>query len=431
MTSEWKTSTKYIVGIGLIIFSITVIYISRSVLPSLIIAALIAFLVKPLVDFFKNKLRFPKGLAVLFTYIIAIIIILLAPLILIPSVINAVNFFINIDYQVLINNILSWIETTLINLKESQVHLIGIPIDFDRIVDSILPGIQGVSPAITPTLPSIDVIVNSTISAFSLSYGLAVGFVGSVTSGIVAFFFMILASIYLSLDARQFYNGLIDNIPKPFSQEFGILLVRLRRIWGSFFRGQITLMLIVGTSVSLGLTILGLPGAFALGLLAGLLEIIPNLGPILAAIPALLVALIQGSYLYDINNLIFAIIVMGFYLLIQAMENYAIVPRVLGGAVELHPLVVLTGVLVGATTWGILGALLAAPTIASCREIIQYLLNKMLDQEPFPTEEDKFETKIPPLSESISSTIERIKNHPKSPLRPSKNQSEEINGNKE
>lgn len=185
-------------------------------------------------------------------------------------------------------------------------------------------------------------------------------------------------------------------------------------------------MIIVGTSVWLGLTILGIPGAFALGIIAGMLEIIPNIGPILSAIPALIVALLQGSDLYDINNFFFALIVIGFYILIQALENYAIVPRVLGGAVELHPLIVLTGVLIGATTWGILGALLAAPTIASCREIIIYLYNKILDQDPFPPEVEDNGSITSPLSESITRKFEQIKNHPRSPLKAKDDGSEVI-----
>ena len=162
------------------------------------------------------------------------------------------------------------------------------------------------SPVITPTLPSIDLIIGSTISAFSVSYGVAIGIVGSVTAGFVAFIYMILASVYLSLDGKEFYSKSLKIIPKPHRLEIRTLIFRVKKIWESFFRGQITLMIIVGTSVWLGLTILGLPGAFALGIIAGMLEIIPNIGPILSAIPAIIVALLQGSYLYDINNFFFA-----------------------------------------------------------------------------------------------------------------------------
>jgi len=77
--------------------------------------------------------------------------------------------------------------------------------------------------------------------------------------------------------------------------------------------------------------------------------------------------------------------VIGFYILVQQAENNFIVPRVLGGAVKLHPLVIMGGVVIGASVAGIVGALLAAPVIASGKEIMSYLYAKILGQEPFPS----------------------------------------------
>jgi predicted PurR-regulated permease PerM len=150
-------------------------------------------------------------------------------------------------------------------------------------------------------------------------------------------------------------------------------------------------MIIIGVVTWVGATAIGLPGAFPLAVIAGVMELIPNLGPFLAAIPAVIVALIQGSTYLAVNNLIFALIVIGLYFLIQQLENTFIVPRILGEAVDLHPFVVLIGVVIGANVAGILGALLAAPVIASGREIISYLYAKILGQDPFPPEDEKSE----------------------------------------
>jgi predicted PurR-regulated permease PerM len=86
----------------------------------------------------------------------------------------------------------------------------------------------------------------------------------------------------------------------------------------------------------------------------------------------------------DVNHLIFALMVMGFYALVQQVENNFIVPHILGEAVELHPLVIMGGVVVGTSAAGIIGALLAAPVIASGKEIMNYLYAKILGQAPFP-----------------------------------------------
>lgn len=353
----------------------------------LILGALIAFLIKPLIDFFKHRLRIPKGLSVFIAHLIAAIILLITPLILIPTIVNAVDFLINLDYQVLINDGLQWLETTLLNIKESGLQVLGYRLVMDSIVDPILNSLNNVDPVIKPDLPSYSIMLDSITSAFTVSYGIAVSVVGTVFSLVVALFFMFISSIYLSSDADQLYESMINFIPEAYKQEIISLLNRINFVWRSFLRGQFSLMLLVGFIVWLGGTAIGLPGSFALGVIAGLLEIIPNLGPTLAVIPAIFVALIQGSTILPINNLTFVVIVVIFYVLVQGLENYLIVPRVLGEAVKIHPLVVIFGVFVGASVGGVLGALLAAPVIASGKEVMSYMLRKIMDEDPFPPQE--------------------------------------------
>jgi hypothetical protein len=95
----------------------------------------------------------------------------------------------------------------------------------------------------------------------------------------------------------------------------------------------------------------------------------------------------QGSDYLPISHLAFAGLIILFYILVQQVENNLIVPRVLGDAVELPPLVVMTGAVIGAYVGGILGVMLATPIIATGREILGYLYRKLLDQEPFPIKE--------------------------------------------
>jgi predicted PurR-regulated permease PerM len=129
-----------------------------------------------------------------------------------------------------------------------------------------------------------------------------------------------------------------------------------------------------------------MPGALYLGIFAGLLEIIPNLGPIIAAVPAVIVALIQGSVSLPISHLAFAVLIIIFYMLVQQVEDKLTVPRVLGAALELSPLIVMTGIVVGISVGGILGALLATPVIATGREVLHYIYSKMQEQEPIQIE---------------------------------------------
>ena len=145
-----------------------------------------------------------------------------------------------------------------------------------------------------------------------------------------------------------------------------------------------SLMVVVGVIVWIGNLILGTPQALFLGVLAGLLEVIPSLGPILATIPAVILALIFGSGYIPVENWAFALIVIAFYVLVQVIENQLLVPYILGDAVDLPPLIVIVGVVIGGSAFGLLGVFLATPVISTGREVFMYLYDKILEPPPEP-----------------------------------------------
>jgi predicted PurR-regulated permease PerM len=387
MGAEWNRTTRYIVGIGLVLFFLYLLVLSRQVIPLFVLAALLSFLIRPVVRFTHTRLRIPKAIAVPVIYLLAVIVIGAAPLVLTPTVITAVEFLASLDYQLLVNNFYQWLRDSLTGLQEVGFYILGFHINLDSFVTPLLEGLQDTGPVIAPSLPPLSVIINSINSAFNFSFGIAFNVLGTVFSVSLSILYLFIAGIYLSLDGGRLYSTIIDNVPEEMRKEIVLLLGRLEHIWDAFLRGQLTLMFLIGMVVWLGGTALGLPGAFALGVIAGLLEIIPSVGPIVSTVPAVIVALLQGSYFLPVNNLTFALIVILFYFLVQQLENYVVVPRVLGQAVELHPLVVLTGVLIGATAFGILGALLASPTIASIIAIVRYLYRKITNKAPFLEQE--------------------------------------------
>jgi len=169
-------------------------------------------------------------------------------------------------------------------------------------------------------------------------------------------------------------------------RELAILRSRIGHLWLAFLRGQLVLMLVVGVVIWLGLAALGVRWALLLGIVAGLLEVVPRLGPTLATIPAVLVALWRGSCYLPIRNEILALLVLVFYVLVQLLESYLIAPRVMGDALKLPALVVLLGVAVGAWAAGVPGALLATPLIGTARELWRYYRAKRRGLDPFPHE---------------------------------------------
>lgn len=383
-TPQWSAPTKYIVSVGLIIFGLYLLYLSQSVITLLVLAALAAFLLVPIVDFFNTRLKIPRGVAVLITYLLAAIVILLSPLIFVPPIIDGLRFLYNIDYSSLVTDSLARIQNTLTTIEQTKFSLGPYTIDMAPLVNPVIDALQNAGQQAALQLPSFETIVNSLQSAVTVTYGVASNIAGTVFSGVFTFFMLLLAAIYLTLDAHRFADSFLNIVPPTYKSEIAQLQTRLAKTWRAYFRGQLTLMVIIGTVTWLGNTALGLPGALALGFIAGVLELIPSLGPFLAAVPAVVVAILQGSTWMPVSNWVFALIIIGFYILVQQFENTVVVPRILGEAMDLHPLVVTIGVLVGANVAGILGALLAAPVIASGREIVRYLYKKILSEPPFP-----------------------------------------------
>lgn len=140
---------------------------------------------------------------------------------------------------------------------------------------------------------------------------------------------------------------------------------RVERRLGLWTRGQLVLMGVVGVATGVAYQVLGLPSALLLGVIAGLCEVIPLVGPLLGAVPALLVALTISPET--------ALAVAAVYIVIQFLEGNVLVPIVMRNAVGLSPLLVLLSLLAGAATGGIAGALLAVPVVAAIEILIEPL----------------------------------------------------------
>lgn len=410
MSTEWSKPAKYIVGVALALLVIGALYISRPVIPLLIIAALLAYIVSPIIRWLHTHLKMPRGVAVLLTYLGVIITVPVVIGLLIPSIVNAVNNVLTIDYQQLVVRSINWTQNVLLSIEAVEIPFAPLDNSIDETIGTFLLALDETEFAEAVALPTLDSIFPMLGSAITATFGVAVDLIGSALALLIVLIFILLASIYMSLSAHTYVDGILKVVPQPFRLEIATLFTRIGTMWNAFFRGQLTLMITIGIIVWIGLEILGIPGAFGLAIVAGLLEVVPNLGPVLATIPAVLVALIQGSTVFDLNHGIIALIVIGFYVLVQQLENAIIVPRILGEAVDLPPLVVMSGVLIFASFGGILGALLAAPIIASAIEIIRYAYRKILGEPPFP----KLDEKAPKPDRSsqknvLSVFIERVR----------------------
>jgi predicted PurR-regulated permease PerM len=187
--------------------------------------------------------------------------------------------------------------------------------------------------------------------------------VSTIFGGVLSFLLIIVFSFYFSIQERSVEEFLRVVTPMRYEEYVLNLWKRAQRKIGLWLQGQLLLGVIVGVLVYLGLTIIGVPHALVLAVVAGFFEIIPVFGPTIAAIPAVLVALADGGF-----GLGAAVII--WYVIIQQFENHLIYPLVVTKVVGVPPLLVILSLIIGAKLAGVLGILLSAPVAAVIQELI-------------------------------------------------------------
>ncbi len=373
-STRWTTPTKYIVGVVLFLGAMLVLYVGRGVIPIVITGALLALFINPFIQYLYRLLRGRWSLAVILTYLLVILVLVAVVLLVVPNLIEAVEFIFQINYQRLAGDLAQSVAATRRMIQSNPV----VVATAGELLELLQVNLENF--ASDAELPATDADIDLTILIPRLT-----GIISPVISLLVSMLFTLLISLQMSLAANQYSGWYPDLIPEAYKAELSALGESITQTWVSFLRGQLTLMLIMGTATWLANAILGVPQALFLGVLAGVLELIPNVGPTLAAIPAVALAFLFGSTHFAIEPLPFALLVVGVYVGLQFIENQFLVPYVMGDAVNLPPLVVLIGALAGAMAFGILGALLATPVIATGNLIFRYTYRKILEPPPLET----------------------------------------------
>ncbi len=381
--NRWNEPTRYIMGVFLLLAALFVIYIGRSAIPLVASAALLALLVDPAIRLLAGPIRLNKTVAIIITYLLVLAGLVIVPLLLIQPLVDAINFAIQIDPNLVAQKLSQVIQSISLSLQDHR----WIASAFNPALDTILKALDASTSQSAPPSPVVQMSVSDLSSRVGKALGTVAGYLGPTFSGLASVLFTLLMSLQMTLSAGELKSWFADLIPPGQGPELSLLFKNIHKTWTGFLRGQIHLMLIVGLITWLGGFILGLPQAFFLGVIAGFMELIPNVGPVLAAVPAVLVALLFGSIHMEVSHLVFALIIVVFYTLVQMVENQFLVPKIMGGAVDLPPLVVLVGVIAATGAFGILGALLATPVIATGKLIFRYIYGKVMEDALSPPAE--------------------------------------------
>ena len=352
MYPKWDNPFRYIVFVAVLAGLIALFYLLREAIQPFVIAAFTAYLINPIVKWLRLKSRLSHGWAVNLVYFGTLLLFLGIPALVTPIVFK--------ESRMIAEDLLNLV--TQINQYLARPITVGPYILYFTELSGWLSNIQTLF--LNPLPNELFHMVETT----------SIG---------VLWTLVILVSIYLFLSSWPRIKDYLLNLPPdPYKPEILNLYLKIQSIWMAYLRGQIVLMAIVTVAFTLAWFIIGIPGALALGLVAGFLTLIPDVGPFIAAVLAIGVALLEGSSWIPLDSLWIGFITLITYLVLINIKNFFIRPVVMGKSVNMNEGLVFVAIITATILWGILGALLIVPVLASFVIIWEYIRRRVSGLSP-------------------------------------------------
>jgi predicted PurR-regulated permease PerM len=335
--SQEKNKNLFLISLILFFVACFLLYFSRLVLAPFLIAFALAYLLDPLVDRMSSSKRVSRTASVLFLMMAFFALLVFAGIFLVP--------------------ILS-IQTE--NLAENIPVYIGIVQDWLR---PLLDMVRGLDPV------KVEEILNEGLSRFGELPMKALQFSGKLLWGSISNLFNIILMVanlviipvvmfYLLRDFDSINEKLLALVPPRFQMKTKETVVEIDQVLSSFVRGQLMVVGLMGVMYAIGLFLCDTPMSLSLGLIAGLVNLVPYLGLVLGFAPAALLTFMHTQ------EWIHVVGVAGVFAFVQAMEGMVITPRVVGENIGLHPVAVIFAVLLGGELFGLVGMILGVPIVA-------------------------------------------------------------------
>jgi predicted PurR-regulated permease PerM len=314
-------STATFIKAVLIVLGLWFLWFIRDIVAIFVAALLLAALIEPFAAWFAER-RIPRGLAVLIVYVCLLSITAIFGILFVPVIAQQGG-------QV-VANFSDYYTQALESL--GQVRQFSADYGF---ADNLTSSFTALQTSLT----------NSFGSFFSTVWG--------VVGGVAATFIVLVLAFYMVVEEEKMRRYFRKLAPIEYQPYVAHLMKKMSRKMGQWLRGQIILGVVVGLAVYIGLTVLGVKYALLLAVIAGVLEVIPYVGPIIALVPALVI----GFAISPIVGL--AVIIL--YLIIQQLENNILVPKIMQKVTGLNPIISILALLVGLKAGGLVGAILAIP----------------------------------------------------------------------
>ncbi|GMQ77977.1 MAG: AI-2E family transporter [Anaerolineae bacterium] len=354
MTSKpWSTTTRLIVIVMVIALTILLIYEIRSLMPALIIASLIAYILNLFVRYLGKRTQLSRGWSVHLVYFIFILLIIAAPGTLVPLGVSQAKTFAD-----------EWlmIREEIDELASEPIDFVGITIPIDQLWEDV-------------TSVSTDI---------DFTYGSAISVIETTSLGLIKIVIIIVVSYYLLKDWKQLRQWLINILPESGRGDAERLISDIDVLWRAYMQGTLALMLIMAVIFTIIGLAVGLEGAVAVGIFSGIVSMIPEIGPFIAGALAVVVAYIGGSTYLPLSNFWFAVLVAVIFAIVAQIKSIWLRPQVMGRFLRMNTGLVFFAILAGALLQGILGALIVLPILATARVLGRYVRAKLLNINPWP-----------------------------------------------
>lgn len=335
-----------VVWLRILLLIIVVYFLSQitSVYLPVILSVILAFILNPIVRIVCQARLWPtrylisRGTSILLSFVVfAAALSLMAGFILGPFIEEFNRFIINLPA------IIDQVRKLVIVLLK-QLHSSQIPEGLQGIIDQTMSGAASYSVAL----------------ARQVLHGLI-----SVATGIVELVVVPVLTFYLLKDWELLRDSFIELMPAGLKRKVREVIAEMALAVSGYIRGQVFVSIIIGLIVFAGMYFFRIDYPMVLGLLAALTEMIPIIGPIIGAAPAILLAYLVSPAL--------AVKVAIFYVIVQQIENHIIVPKVMGHSIDLHPIVIIISLLVGGQLFGIIGMIMAVPAAALIKVLAKHL----------------------------------------------------------
>lgn len=353
MSNQWNPTTRVIIVAVLLVLLGLFINAIRPLIGPLTAAALFAYALHPLVERLATRTRLSYKWAVNFVYFPFLILLIATPGTLVPLLVGQVE-----TLSVEVTRVLSSIEARLME----PIIIFGRTISPEQLADFLGSAAAGLTPAAEDTIQVLE----------------------ATSTSLLWLVVILVSTYYLMSDWQGLRRWFIDLFPEREKAELSQLLREISETWRGYLRGTLALMFMMGIFfIIVGLAI-GLPGAVALGLLTGLLSMIPELGPTIAGVLASLVAFFEGSNFLPLSNFWFAMLVAAIYIVVMQLKSIWLRPLVMGRFMHMNTGLVFVSIIGAALIFGIFEALIVLPVVASAGQIGHFVRCKLLSIPPFP-----------------------------------------------